>query len=93
MTYMTWAQPSKPEGWESRFLSERWSARAALYRLAANAWNAGLTPGGVIRALGPWGPGLVKRYVAGRFSMHGAAAQPMHESARTCVLLRKRGGG
>lgn len=32
---------------------------------------AGLTPGSVIRGLGPWGPGLIDRYVNGRFSVHG----------------------
>ena len=43
----------------------------SLARLATSAWVAGLTPGSVIRGLGPWGPGLIDRYVNGRFSAHG----------------------
>jgi hypothetical protein len=35
---------------------------------------AGLTPGSVIRGLGPWGPGLIDKYVNGRFSAHGETA-------------------
>lgn len=42
-----------------------------LFRAAAGAWEAGLTPGAVIRGLGPWGPGLIDKYVGGRFSYHG----------------------
>ncbi|GBG00298.1 1-acylglycerol-3-phosphate O-acyltransferase-like [Raphidocelis subcapitata] len=64
--------PEKPEGWESRFSSPAVPAlRRALFRAAAGAWEAGVTPGAVIRALGPWGPGLVGKYVGGRFSYHG----------------------
>lgn len=47
------------------------SLRSQLYKLATKAWMSGVTPGSVIRALGPWGPGLVEKYVTGRFSMHG----------------------
>lgn len=65
--------PPKPEGWESRFLGEPWSLRTQLYKLATSAWMAGLTPGSVIRGLGPWGPGLIDKYVNGRFSVHGQA--------------------
>lgn len=36
---------------------------------------AGLTPGSVIRGLGPWGPGLIDKYVNGRFSVHGETAR------------------
>eukprot|EP00879_Flechtneria_rotunda_P006913 GHRR01007260.1.p1 GENE.GHRR01007260.1~~GHRR01007260.1.p1 ORF type:complete len:413 (+),score=123.85 GHRR01007260.1:218-1456(+) len=63
--------PAKPEGWESRFLGDTWSLRTQLYKLATQAWMSGITPGSVIRALGPWGPGLVEKYVTGRFSMQG----------------------
>jgi hypothetical protein len=42
-----------------------------LCRLATSAWMAGLTPGSVIRGLGPWGPNLIDKYVNGRFSVHG----------------------
>lgn len=36
------------------------------------AWEKGVTPHSVIRALGPWGPRLCERYVVGRFNHHGA---------------------
>lgn len=71
--------PPKPEDWESRFLSDSWSLRSQLFRLAGRAWASGFTPGSLIRALGPWGPGLVDKYVNGRFSMHG---QPMSQKER-----------
>eukprot|EP00878_Enallax_costatus_P023828 GHUV01025380.1.p1 GENE.GHUV01025380.1~~GHUV01025380.1.p1 ORF type:complete len:414 (+),score=72.62 GHUV01025380.1:55-1296(+) len=63
--------PVKPEGWESRFSGDASSLRTQLYKLSTKAWMSGVTPGSVIRALGPWGPGLVEKYVTGRFSMHG----------------------
>ncbi len=66
-------QPVKPEGWESRFMGDAGSLRSQLYKLATKAWMSGITPGSVIRALGPWGPGLVEKYVTGRFSMHGGS--------------------
>lgn len=68
--------PEKPEGWESRFASAS-AFRRLLYRAAAGAWEAGLTPGSVIRTLGPWGPGLVQKYVGGRFTYHG---QPLTDA-------------
>ena len=43
------------------------SVRGALFRFGRWAWDRGATPGGVIRALGPVGPNLVRRYVRGRF--------------------------
>lgn len=64
-------QPRKPEGWEQRFITSSWGWRSHLYRIAQHAWESGVTPGSVIRALGPWGPGLVEKYVTGRFSHHG----------------------
>ncbi len=36
-------------------------------------WEKGVTPGSVIRGLGPWGQSLVYKYVSGRFSHHGRA--------------------
>lgn len=66
----TQKQPEKPEGWESRF-SNGTAFRRMLFRAATGAWEAGVTPGSVIRAIGPWGPSLVEKYVGGRFSYHG----------------------
>jgi pimeloyl-ACP methyl ester carboxylesterase len=44
-----------------------WSLSRLAFKTALAVWEAGLTPGGVVRSLGPVGPGLVKRYVRGRF--------------------------
>lgn len=58
--------PKKPDAWESRFLSgPAW--RTNMFRLVGWAWQRGVTPGSFVRLLGPWGPGIVKKYVAGRF--------------------------
>jgi hypothetical protein len=82
-------QPPKPEGWEKRFIPEdSWSLRAQLFKLAASAWAAGVTPQGLIRALGPWGPGLVEKYVTGRFSRHGEGLRGVGFGGRG-----ERGGG
>ncbi|KAF6266374.1 Alpha/Beta hydrolase protein [Scenedesmus sp. NREL 46B-D3] len=75
------AKPTKPEGWESRFATDSWSLRSQLFKLAAHAWASGVTPFSVIRALGPWGPGLVGKYVTGRFSMHGVPLEPDESSS------------
>lgn len=34
-------------------------------------WTNGTTPGSLLRALGPFGPGLVEKYVTARFAQHG----------------------
>ncbi|KAF8057920.1 1-acylglycerol-3-phosphate O-acyltransferase [Scenedesmus sp. PABB004] len=88
--------PPKPEGWERRFMSDAWSVRSALFRLAGKAWASGVTPGSVIRALGPWGPGLVERYVSGRFSMHGLPLSEREREALTPYfygITAQRGSG
>lgn len=36
-------------------------------RVAKGVWNCGVTPGSIIRSLGPWGPGLVSKYARNRF--------------------------
>ncbi len=36
-------------------------------RFAKGVWNAGFTPGSMIRGLGPWGRGLVGTYAERRF--------------------------
>ncbi|KAL6776482.1 CGI58 [Auxenochlorella protothecoides x Auxenochlorella symbiontica] len=48
-------------------LAGRWTLRGQLARAAIAAWDHDLTPGRVIRGLGPFGPGLVARYARGRF--------------------------
>ena len=60
-----------PAGWEGgkipAWAAKPWSLTALAFKTATAVWEAGLTPGGVVRTLGPAGPGLVKRYVRGRF--------------------------
>lgn len=69
----TAAAPTSISFWRSQPDRVR-SCVCAACRLATSAWMAGLTPGSVIRGLGPWGPGLIDKYVNGRFSVHGETA-------------------
>jgi len=60
-----------PAGWEGgripAWAAKPFSLTALAFKTATAVWEAGLTPGGVVRTLGPVGPGLVKKYVRGRF--------------------------
>ena len=57
-----------------------WSVRGQMFRLSQTLWEAGATPGAVIRTLGPWGPGLIQKYARSRC----AGIQPSQiVSART----------
>ncbi|GFR44731.1 hypothetical protein Agub_g6057, partial [Astrephomene gubernaculifera] len=68
--------PKAPEDWERRWLGERWSWRGQVFRALMWGWEAGLTPGALIRGLGPWGQSIVFKYVANRFSHHGEGLSP-----------------
>lgn len=57
----------RPSEWEPSRLPSAWSLRGALARFLIWSWDSDLTPGRVIRGLGPLGPGLVQRYARGRF--------------------------
>lgn len=61
------AQTRLPEDWQppARF-QNRWSVAGQIYRTATAAWEAGITPGGIVRTLGPWGSGLIQQYVRNR---------------------------
>jgi hypothetical protein len=37
-------------------------------RLATRMWDWGATPGGLVRCLGPWGPGITSKYCRSRFT-------------------------
>ncbi|GIL68065.1 hypothetical protein Vafri_21379 [Volvox africanus] len=63
--------PKAPEDWERRWLGDKWSVRGQMFKVFMWGWEKGFTPGGLIRALGPWGQNLVYKYVANRFSHHG----------------------
>ena len=43
-----------------------WSVRGQMFRLSRALWEAGATPGAVVRTLGPWGPGLIQKYARSR---------------------------
>ena len=49
-----------------------WSVRGQMFRLSRALWEAGATPGAVVRTLGPWGPGLIQKYARSRCE-HGIA--------------------
>ena len=57
----------RPSEWEPSSMPSAWSLRGALARFLIWSWDSDLTPGRVIRGLGPLGPGLVQRYARGRF--------------------------
>ena len=44
-----------------------WTLRGQLYRLATKMWTSGVTPGSVIRFLGPYGKKVVSGYTNRRF--------------------------
>ncbi|KAL3155811.1 hypothetical protein ABBQ32_012824 [Trebouxia sp. C0010 RCD-2024] len=52
---------------EPEMVRDPWSWRGQLYRLAKTCWNWGVTPGGVIRTLGPWGRTWISGYARNRF--------------------------
>lgn len=53
---------SPPEG-----VRNPWTVRGQLYRAAVAVWNTGVTPGSIIRGLGPWGESIVEGYTRRRF--------------------------
>ncbi|EFJ45067.1 hypothetical protein VOLCADRAFT_106093 [Volvox carteri f. nagariensis] len=63
--------PKAPEDWERRWLGDKWSWRGQMFKMFMWGWEKGVTPGAIIRGLGPWGQNLVFKYVANRFSHHG----------------------
>ncbi|KAK9823325.1 hypothetical protein WJX72_001941 [[Myrmecia] bisecta] len=58
----------KPEDYrDPHVVSSPWTWRGQLFRLAKTMWNFGMTPGVVVRSLGPWGPNLIAKYSRNRF--------------------------
>lgn len=58
----------KPDDWKPpESLRSPWTVRGQVFRLAMSLWDAGLTPGIMVRALGPYGPRLAKGYVTTTF--------------------------
>lgn len=87
---------ARPPEWEpAQRFTQSWTPRALLFRTAIKCWDHNLTPGRVIRGLGPWGPGLVARYARGRFQQGLALTE--EETARFeryfYHILAARGSG
>jgi abhydrolase domain-containing protein 5 len=56
---------------ERKWLGDKWTWRGQLFKVFMRGWEAGVTPGSVIRGLGPLGERIVHGYVSNRFSHHG----------------------
>lgn len=60
----------RPDDWEEKIppaLKNPFTIRGMLFRSAQSLWDWGLTPGGLIRALGPLGKTIVQGYTQRRF--------------------------
>jgi len=61
-------------------------------RLFNHAWEAGYSPFGVLRALGPWGPTLVGKYTSRRFAdLDPAYTRDLHQYLLQISLARGSG--
>ena len=70
MTVACMPQTKQAEDYrEPEMVRDPWSWRGQLYRLAKNCWDWGVTPGGVIRTLGPWGRSWISRYARNRYQV------------------------
>ncbi|KAL4859830.1 putative 1-acylglycerol-3-phosphate O-acyltransferase [Chlorella vulgaris] len=59
----------QPEDWQPpASLQNPWTVRGQLFRFATRAWDWGVTPGSLIRGLGPWGPRMAAGYCRSRFT-------------------------
>lgn len=44
------------------------AARRRPRRFATRVWDWGVTPGSIVRCMGPWGPGMASKYCRSRFT-------------------------
>ncbi|KAK9861138.1 hypothetical protein WJX84_000164 [Apatococcus fuscideae] len=66
----------RPADWQPpESMRNFWTVRGQLYRASLRFWDLGVTPGTIIRGLGPWGPRLISGYTRRRFH----EGQPMTE--------------
>lgn len=56
--------------------------RKTIFKTAMWAWDKGLTPGSVVRFVGPFGPRMINGYVTNRFQHHG---QPLTDAEATMM--------
>ena len=57
---------AQPQDVAPRRLPDAWSLRGLLFNASTRLWDRGLTPGTVVRTLGPLGPGLISKYARNR---------------------------
>jgi cardiolipin-specific phospholipase len=60
-------QLAMPSDLEPKVVRSSFNVAGVAWRTAIFAWEGGVTPGAITRGLGPFGMGLVNRYVSGRF--------------------------
>ncbi len=60
------ARTAQPTDAAPRRLPDPWSLRGLLFNVSTRLWDRGLTPGTVVRTLGPMGPGLISKYARNR---------------------------
>ncbi|GAB4823981.1 hypothetical protein N2152v2_011027 [Parachlorella kessleri] len=84
----------KPEGWQPP-AALRSGLRGAVFKVARGVWSWGVTPGSVIRSVGPWGPGLVSKYARNRFKqgMHLTDEEVSRFEQYFYHILAARGSG
>ena len=58
---------AQPQDVAPRRMPDPWSLRGLLFIVSTRLWDRGLTPGTVVRTLGPMGPGLISKYARNRF--------------------------
>ncbi|MEW5304929.1 MAG: hypothetical protein WDW36_007503 [Sanguina aurantia] len=63
--------PQAPDDWMNKYLGDHFSWRKQAFKVFGSLWASGFTPGSLVRGMGPWGPGIVEKYVANRFNHHG----------------------
>lgn len=69
-------QADMPEDWEPPpAVQSAWTLRGQYYRMAKAAWHCGMTPGTVVRTLGPWGRSLTRSYTTTHRSMFDSDEQ------------------
>ena len=60
-------QTKRPDDWQPpERVRDPWTLLGIIYRTAYRVWDWGLTPGSVIRTLGPYGPTVIQRYARNR---------------------------
>lgn len=86
----------RPDGWQPpASVRSPWSMRGLLYRSARAFWEWGLTPGSVVRFVGPMGPSIIEGYTRRRFKTGHHLTEEEIEAFRKYMygVLAARGSG